>query len=267
MRVLSARRDGWSAAAAGAGPVDVAGWLATGLGAAAGGSAVAAGSLLVLRRMAGSLGDAVPAAALLGVAAIAAALVALADVAWRLGGPWSAVVAVRFGTVLAMAGVAPSAWPATWPDGAAGGLAVAIAAAAVLLVPRRDAAPRADDAGSVRRGGAAGRRRPRRVADRVPGQLRQRFARYETPAGTDCVRGRIAVPIAAGARSGHGHVGFCPAFERTPTVAVSTDYDGVEATVAAAEILPWGVRVEVRLTEPAEEPLVIPVDLAASSRS
>lgn len=269
MRVLSARRDGWSTAAAGAGPVDVdvAGWLATGLGTAAGGSAVAAGSLLVLRRMAGSLGDAVPAAGLLGVAAIAAALVALADVAWRLGGPWAAVIAVRIGTILAMAGVAASAWPATWPDRVAGGLAVAIAAAAVLLVPRRDVAPRAGSPPSPRRGDAAGRRRPRRTADRAPGQLRQRFARYETPAGAECVRGRIAVLIASGARSGHGHVGFCPAFERSPTVAVSTDYDGVEATVAAAEILPWGVRVEVRLTEPAEEAIVIPVDLVASTRS
>jgi hypothetical protein len=99
----------------------------------------------------------------------------------------------------------------------------------------------------------------------VPGHLRQRFTRYDTPAGTDCLRGRINVEIAAGARTAHGHVGFCPAFEVTPAVEVTTDYDGVEATVAAAEVLPWGVRVEVRLAEPAEEPLEIPVDLRVRS--
>jgi hypothetical protein len=99
------------------------------------------------------------------------------------------------------------------------------------------------------------------VADDVPGHLRQRFSRYDLPTGGDCVRGRINLAVAAGARAAHGHVGFCPAFSQTPTVEVTTDYDGVEATVSAAEVLPWGVRVECRLAEPAEEPLEIPVDL------
>ena len=35
--------------------------------------------------------------------------------------------------------------------------------------------------------------------------------------------------------------------------------------VTAAEVLPWGVRIECRLSEPAEEPLEIPVDLVAKS--
>jgi len=45
---------------------------------------------------------------------------------------------------------------------------------------------------------------------------------------------------------------------------VTTDCDFVEADLTAAEILPWGVRVECRLSEPAEETLEIPVDLVAS---
>jgi hypothetical protein len=51
-----------------------------------------------------------------------------------------------------------------------------------------------------------------------------------------------------------------------PEVRVATPYDGVEATVAAAEVVPWGVRVECRLAEPAEEPIEIPVDVLASTR-
>jgi hypothetical protein len=35
--------------------------------------------------------------------------------------------------------------------------------------------------------------------------------------------------------------------------------------VTAAEVLPWGVRVECRLAEPAEEPLEIPVDVLAKA--
>jgi hypothetical protein len=48
-------------------------------------------------------------------------------------------------------------------------------------------------------------------------------------------------------------------------VDVTTEYDGVEAVVSAAEILPWGVRIECRLDEPAEEAFEIPVDLFASA--
>ena len=72
--------------------------------------------------------------------------------------------------------------------------------------------------------------------------------------------------LPAGAKTAHGHVGFCPAFGETPRVQVTTDYDGVEAVVAAAEILPWGVRLECRLAEPAEEPLEIPIDFLAEAR-
>jgi hypothetical protein len=102
------------------------------------------------------------------------------------------------------------------------------------------------------------------AASPVPGHLLQRFERYDS-AGTDCLRGRIAVAVPQGARTAHGHVGFCPPFAQTPTVKVTTEYDGVEAVVSAAEILPWGVRIECRLDEPAEEAFEIPVDLFASA--
>jgi hypothetical protein len=52
-----------------------------------------------------------------------------------------------------------------------------------------------------------------------------------------------------------------------PEVKVETPYDGVEATVTAAEIVPWGVRIECRLAEPAEEPIMIPVLVRATART
>jgi hypothetical protein len=39
----------------------------------------------------------------------------------------------------------------------------------------------------------------------------------------------------------------------------------VEALVSAAEVLPWGMRVECRLDEPAEEAFEIPVDVFVTS--
>ncbi|MGB8854832.1 MAG: hypothetical protein WCC69_14860, partial [Pirellulales bacterium] len=106
-------------------------------------------------------------------------------------------------------------------------------------------------------------RPPRRRRRRLPGSLRQRYERYELPMGGDCLRGRLTIAVPAGARAAAGHIGFCPAFTETPDIEVTTSYDGVEVTVTAAEVLPWGVRVECRLAEPAEEPLEIPVDILA----
>ena len=97
----------------------------------------------------------------------------------------------------------------------------------------------------------------------LPHGFRQRLERYETAAGEDCVRGQVMLSVTTGSRTGHAHVGFCPSFTTLPLVEVSTDCDFVEAEVTAAEILPWGVRVECRLSEPAEEPLEIPVAIRA----
>lgn len=260
MRSLSTRRGGWPAAA---GPDGVAALVATALGGAAAAAALAAGLVLVSRRLSVGFDAAVGPGVVLPVAAAGAALVALADAAVRAGGAHLAAHAARAGLVLALAAVALPPRAATWPEAAATALAVGIAAAAVAVAPRRGLAARPRD-----RSGAVPTRpraRSRAPVERVPGHLRQRFTRYDTPAGADCLRGRINVEIGAGARTAHGHVGFCPAFAVTPAVEVTTDYDGVEATVAAAEVLPWGVRVEVRLAEPAEEPLEIPVDLRVRS--
>jgi hypothetical protein len=265
MTASSTRRGGW--AAAGAEFDSLVASLASALGGCAGLAAVACGGVLVVRRL--TVAAPAPSGAVLAVAAAGTALVALADAALHLGGFRQAAVAARLGLVLAVAAVALPPRAATWLDGAATMVAVAVAMGAVAFAPRRGPARlAAGDSASDRRpfnGRPATGRRPRAAADRVPGRFRQRFTRYEGRAGSDRLRGRINVEVGAGARLAHGHVGFCPAFAATPAVEVTTDYDGVEATVAAAEVLPWGVRVEVRLAEPAEELLEIPVDLLVKS--
>jgi hypothetical protein len=261
MAASSTRRGGWPAAA---GLEGLAALVATALGGGAAAAALAAGIVLVTRRMAVGFDAAIGPGVVLPVTAAGAALVALADAAARAGGPRLASHAARAGLVLALGAVALPPRAATWLEGMATALAIAIAVAAVTLAPRPGPATPAADRPPARRPATA-RRRPRPAADRVPGRLRQRFTRYDGREGGDRLRGRINIEVGAGTRLAQGHVGFCPAFATTPAVEVSTDYDGVEATVTAAEVLPWGVRVEVRLAEPAEEPLEIPVDLLVRS--
>lgn len=256
MMAFSSRQGGWTAAAsAGPGIVDVAPLLANGLGGGAAATALVCGVVLLGRRLAVPAGVFGGGSTALAVAAAGAALVLLADLTVRLGGGRAASLAARAGLVLGLAAVALPPRAATWLEGVSMAIALSIAGAAVAFAP----GPASRDRRPPERPSLS-RRRPARRPEPQPGRLRQRFTRYEDD-GADRLRGRIVIAVHAGAKTAQGHVGFCPAFAATPAVAISTEYDGVEATVAAAEVLPWGVRVEVRLAEPAEEPLEIPVDL------
>jgi hypothetical protein len=204
-----------------------------------------------------------------GVVAVGIGLVAGVDLASRRQGR-GAAIAARCGLLLAAVAVALPPRPGDWTAPAA------VVLAAIVAVLRPSSAPTmppAEDRDRTAVVSTAPARRPRRHATPTravpavsrdhpaPGKLLQRLERYESPPGTDCLRGRLTLSIASGSKATHAHVGFCPAFSEMPTVRVSTEYDGVEAVVAAAEVLPWGVRVECRLAEPADEPLEIPVDV------
>ena len=98
----------------------------------------------------------------------------------------------------------------------------------------------------------------------VPGILQQRFERYVLPdERMECIRGTLHLAVVSGSRLVTGHVGFCPPFQHLPQVEVGTRCEEVEATIVAAEVLPWGARIECRLDEPADETILIPVDVFA----
>jgi len=239
------------------------GALVRAAGVTAAAAALACGAVIALRRLSGAIGPAGP-GLILGTAAAGIALVLAADAARRAGAALGVSLAARCGLVLALAALAvPLQTPGIVGRIAAAAALVASAVALVRL-PRLGATRRVGLRASGRRGADA-RRERRGSRDPRPGFLRQRFERRELSAGAECVRGRVVVALPAAARTGYGHLGFCPAFATTPAVEVSTAYDGVEVTVSAAEVLPWGVRVECRLAEPAEEPLEIAVDLVATS--
>ncbi|MFM9058444.1 MAG: hypothetical protein ACKOSQ_04900 [Planctomycetaceae bacterium] len=252
-----------------ASPDDVSGLVIRVAGTSAAAAAAGCGAMLAARRLAGAIEPAGP-TLLLAATAVGAALALAADAARGAGGARGLPLTARAGLALAVAGLAPLPWAAQ----PAGWIVTAVAALAVVAISLRLPLRRTGERPVPEHRAVAGRTRsPRRSAprgrdsDREPqaGLVRQRFERRELPGGGERVRGRVVVVVPAGAKTGYGHLGFCPAFAATPGVEVTTAYDGVEATVLAAEVLPWGVRVECRLAEAADEQLEIPVDLVAGA--
>ena len=251
--------------------------------AAAAGTAAAAaagGLTLLLRRLAGGFAEVPPPG--IGWLVVAAGIGGILAVDAAGGVAWPRLVA-RAGLVAATLAFAPIMEPLGW-SGRVLGLGPLVLAAVAALLPTpsgigrlrsgRDARPRRACERKVAPAPALPQRpgpAPVAAADTdsipdagpMPAGFRQRTERYETTDGVDCLRGRAIMAVATGSRTGFAHVGFCPSFAATPQVGVSSDYDGVEAELIVAETLPWGVRLECRLAEPAEEPLEIPIDFEA----
>jgi hypothetical protein len=228
------------------------------------------GIVLVVRRMGGGFGPA-GGAGVVAVALLGGLLVLAVDAASRLAGlpaAWRAAARVGYALAWAAMGLPPAFGSSieTLLFLAATGVAGAIIVEPVI---RGRAGPWLADLRRRVPRPPRGLRPPRTFTPpatvrpvEFPGHLLQRFERYELD-GVDCLRGSLTLKVPQGARAAHGHVGFCPSFRQVPSVEATTAYDGVEAVITAAEVVPWGVRIECRLDEPAEEPVEIPVDVVA----
>ncbi|RIK82228.1 MAG: hypothetical protein DCC68_07020 [Planctomycetota bacterium] len=83
--------------------------------------------------------------------------------------------------------------------------------------------------------------------EHLPDDATQHWTR-RTIDGADVLEGMARASFAAGARAVNVHVGICPPFANVPEV-FAEPIDGPAATVAVAEALPFGVRLDVRLVE------------------
>ena len=267
-----------------------------------GAMAVGCGAVLVLRRFAGAIAAPPGPEAVLAVCGTGLLLVAAGDMATRFSTAraarpamsWLPAVLTRLGLLMAVAAVCLPLRMTSTVDALTTLAAFVVSLVAVGLGPvadrvggglvlgrrtaahRRPVVPTASTSTAITPPSVAV---PMAVPSRPiaqsglqdgalatpAGNLLQRFERIVLPGGAECVRGRLCVAVPKGARSGYGHVGFCPPLASQPAVHVTTDYDGVEAVVSAAEVLPWGVRIECRLDEPAEETIEIPVDILATA--
>lgn len=237
--------------------------------------AVVCGVLLLARRLSGGMTAPPGPLALAAVCSVGGLLVALGDLSSRHGGG-GASLPTRAGFAFAAFAMAlplppgPSAalLMAVLTIGLAAGLLVQPWAGPWLGMPRPpqampvDQEPSPPQAEPVQISSDDHSFPDWHTADEHVLQQQERCTRAD---GSECVRGRLFLAVPNGVRTASGHVGFCPPFTAIPTVDVTTAYDEVEAIVAAAEVLPWGVRVECRLDEPADEPFEIPIDIIAIS--
>lgn len=91
----------------------------------------------------------------------------------------------------------------------------------------------------------------------------QQVFRVRDADGQEVVYAAVRADFLAGQRNAIVHVGFCPPLPATPHVeAAACHWPDVRVRVTQA--LPHGVRLDVRLGEPAEEACGVPIDLAAA---
>ncbi|MGA2798559.1 MAG: hypothetical protein ABSE63_13335 [Thermoguttaceae bacterium] len=90
----------------------------------------------------------------------------------------------------------------------------------------------------------------------------QQLTRSTTAQGGDLLCGALRLDFAAGQRTGNLHVAFCPPFAGTPEITAE-QADGPEARIKIAQLLPYGVRMDVKLVVPSDEPAGVLVQFSA----
>jgi len=102
--------------------------------------------------------------------------------------------------------------------------------------------------------------------DPVPaGDVLQQFTRSQAADGSEELSGWLRMRFLAGQRTANEHVAFCPPFARTPQVTVE-QLDGPPVRIKTAQLLPYGARLDLKLTTAAQLPESVLVRFSARSR-
>jgi hypothetical protein len=92
------------------------------------------------------------------------------------------------------------------------------------------------------------------AAEEIPGHdVLQHLTRHQAADGEEEWVGWVRMPVAVGQRTGHVHVAFCPPLACVPELAVQ-QIEGPEARIRIAQLLPYGVRFDLKLSAAAAEP-------------
>jgi hypothetical protein len=78
----------------------------------------------------------------------------------------------------------------------------------------------------------------------------QQLTLRTTAEGAQELSGWLRLSLAAGQRTGSLHVAFCPSFDAAPQVQAEA-VSGPGCRIKAAQVLPYGARLDVKLDEPA----------------
>jgi len=102
--------------------------------------------------------------------------------------------------------------------------------------------------------------------DECTGNVLQQLVRVREADGSEALYGTLRAEFARGQRHAVLHVGFCPPLERLPAVEAVVN-DEIEAEVKDVQAFCHGVRLEVRLSEAAEEQCSVLVELSAKPQA
>jgi hypothetical protein len=90
----------------------------------------------------------------------------------------------------------------------------------------------------------------------------QQYSRARSADGKETISGTLVAEFALGERQVTLYAGFCPPFELLPQVEASVA-DDFEAEVKLVQVLHNGAQIDVRLDEPAEEPVTVAIEFVA----
>ncbi len=103
-------------------------------------------------------------------------------------------------------------------------------------------------------------------SDAMPAEeVTQQLIRSRAADGTEVLSGWLRTFFAAGQRTGSVHVAICPPLDAVPEVAVE-QIDGPEARIKTAQVLPYGVRLDLKLAAAAGEPTGVLLQFSATAR-
>jgi hypothetical protein len=104
----------------------------------------------------------------------------------------------------------------------------------------------------------------REACQDYPEGVSQQLTRLSSEDGVDELAGWLRATFSSGQRTDNIHVAFCPPFAATPELEVEP-IDGPDARVKIAQLLPYGVRLDLKLSAPAKESISVVLQFSARS--
>jgi hypothetical protein len=93
----------------------------------------------------------------------------------------------------------------------------------------------------------------------------QFMVRRRDLSGRETIEGWARAEFVASQRHATVHLAICPPLDRTPECYAELS-DGPAGEIKVAQVLPWGVRLEIKLDKPAEVPAIALVEFSIQER-
>ncbi len=235
-----------------------------------------AAATVVFRRLAGALVDPLPPALMLAAVATIAAAAAAVRLGWLPAGSrggWLPMAATSLAALslfvsLCLPGT-PPAWIAVFGILLAAEETWAWASRIKYVKNSRsltDSGEEAADSSTFPELSDPGYCLPSVAAlDAAPAEnVTQQLVRSRAAGGGETISGWLRAHFAAGQRTGSVHLAFCPPLDSTPKVEIE-QIGGPAARIKTAQVLPYGVRLDVKLATSYDESTEILMRLSAIS--